>query len=73
VDHLQRALQADPQSTWGGYGKEEMTRIKNDLRVHEETLRATLAGTDEALREQVLTVYQGQAEPIRATLTSWVP
>lgn len=66
LDHLQKALTADPQSTWGGYGREEMGRIKQDLAYRGETLRAALAGWPAASREQALASFQEQAEGITA-------
>ncbi len=66
LDHLQKALSADPQSTWSGYGREEMGRIKQDLAARETILGAALAGLTAEAREQALTTYRRQAEGITA-------
>jgi hypothetical protein len=66
LDHLQKALSADPQSTWGGYGREEMARIEQDLSGRERTLGGVLTGLSAEARDQALALYRDQAAGITA-------
>ncbi|MBA3013700.1 MAG: hypothetical protein KKD63_05135 [Proteobacteria bacterium] len=58
LGHLRRALTADPQSTWGGYGQEELERIKSDLVAKEGALQAALASFDVEARDKAMAVFR---------------